>query len=86
MYTYTAGAERARVSESTVPGDALAAISGDDYLWIASGGDQLEVIAADRTGATRSDAITGEFVDVRGSAIATITPDRVVHLWRYAAS
>ena len=86
VYTYTAGAERARVSESTVPGDALAAISGDDYLWIASGGDQLEVIAADRTGATRSDAITGEFVDVRGSAIATITPDRVVHLWRYAAS
>ncbi|WP_188712961.1 PQQ-binding-like beta-propeller repeat protein [Microbacterium faecale] len=86
VYTYADGAERARVSESTVSGDALVAISGDDYLWIASGGDDPEIVAADRTGMTRSDAITGEFVDVRGSSIVTVTPDRVVHLWRYAAS
>lgn len=53
------------------------AIDGD-YIWTAGDG----VLAVDRTGAARTDALPGSFVDARGGAVATVDDDGTVHLFR----
>lgn len=84
VFSYDEGGERAQVGERAVSGAAVRAVSDDDYLWIATGGEDPQLFAADRTGAVHSDPLPGELVDVRASSVATVTPDGAVHLWRYS--
>lgn len=85
VFSYDEGAERAQVGQEAISGAAVRAVSDEDYLWVATGGEDPQLVAAGRTGAVHSDPIPGELVDVRGSSVVTVTPDGVVHLWRYSA-
>jgi len=81
VVTFAAGGERSWPGATEVVADDVTAIDADGYVWVASG---ARVTALDRTGAARSEQLTGAFAGAADGAVVTVEESGAVHLWHEA--